>query len=125
MSTSTLRILLAAMAVAVSGPLSASAEERLARGDFAYGREVELRTSGPLQTLLLDLPIYRGTVEPRLADLRVFNAAGEAVPHAIRSLAQPESRLDDFAELPLFRLPEIDEGEPGSSGMCFKAVTTG
>ncbi len=117
MSTRALRMLLASVAIAVSGPVSASAEERLAHGDFAHGREVELRISGPLQTLLLDLPIYRGTVEPRLADLRVFNAAGQAVPHAIRSLAQPQPRLDDFAELPLFRLPEIDEGEPDSSGL--------
>jgi len=116
-STRALRIFLASMAVAVSCPVSASTEDQLARGDFAHGREIEPRISGPLQTLLLDLPIYRGTVEPRLADLRVFNATGEAVPHAIRSLAQPESRLDDFAKLPLFRLPEIDEGEPGSSGM--------
>jgi hypothetical protein len=116
-STRALQMLLASVAIAVSCPVSASTEDQLARGDFAHGREIELGISGPLQTLLLDLPIYRGTVEPRLADLRVFNAAGEAVPHAIRSLARPQSRPDDFAQLPLFRLPEIDEGEPDSSGM--------
>jgi len=110
-------ILLAFLALAVAGSATADAEEELAPGDFAHGREVELRTPGPLQLLLLDLPIYRGTVEPRLADLRVFNAAGEAVPHALRSLAQPQTRLDEFAELPLFRLPDIDEGEPSVSSM--------
>jgi len=116
-STGSLGILLASITVAVASPASARAPQQPARDDFAHGREVELQLPGPLQTLLLDLPIYRGTVEPRLADLRVFNAAGQAVPHAVRSLARPQSRPDDFAELPLFRLPAIDEGAPYSSDM--------
>ena len=61
MNSRTLGMLLATMAIAVSAPVSAGEEEPLARDDFAHGREIELRTSRPLQTLLLDLPVYRGT----------------------------------------------------------------
>jgi hypothetical protein len=113
----------AAVAALVSP--SAAAGEPIGPSDFAHGREIELLGAGPLQTLLIDLPVYRGTVERQLADLRVFNAAGEAVPHAIRSLAQPRSMDGDVVNVPLFRLPRIGPGEPLSPGMDLGAGGSG
>jgi len=101
--------------------LAVAAGASIGPGDFAHGREIELRGAGPLQTLLLDLPVYRGTVEPQLGDLRVFNAAGESVPHAIRALAQPPPADSDVVKVPLFRLPRIAPGEPLSPGMNLAA----
>jgi len=52
--------------------------------DFAYG--IPLRTSGQdaLQQLEVPRAVYEGVVRADLGDLRVFNAAGEVVPHAFR-----------------------------------------
>jgi hypothetical protein len=83
-------------------------EETLTPEDFAYGRSVQLRGSSALHTVLLPIDVYRGSVEPHLADLRVFNAAGEAVPHALRRLDAPEPRQNVTPPLPLFRLPAGD-----------------
>jgi Protein of unknown function (DUF3999) len=52
--------------------------------DFAYG--IALETSGPdaLQQLEVPRAVYEGVVHPDLADVRVFNGAGEVVAHAFR-----------------------------------------
>jgi hypothetical protein len=89
---------------AVSGAAFAD-DGALAPGDFAYGRAVETQRGDALQTLLLDLPIYRGSVGPELVDLRVFNGAGEVVPHAIRALADPSEQEGALVSVPLFRVP--------------------
>jgi hypothetical protein len=113
--TTAFRGLALALLLVSPGASRAAAEEPTLRpDDFAHGREIEHTTAAPLQTVLLDLPIYRGTVEPRLADLRVFNGAGEPVPHAIRALARPEKVDGDLVSVPLFRLPELAAGEAAS-----------
>jgi Protein of unknown function (DUF3999) len=83
-----------------------AAADALAPSDFAYGRTVEIQRGDALQTLLLDLPIYRGSVGPEFADLRVFNGAGEVVPHAIRALSDPSEQESELVAVPLFRVPE-------------------
>ncbi|MFI4983371.1 MAG: DUF3999 family protein, partial [Nevskiales bacterium] len=52
--------------------------------DFAYG--MALRTDGKaaLYQLELPAPVYRGVASRSLDDVRVFNAAGEVVPYALR-----------------------------------------
>jgi hypothetical protein len=96
----------ALFAAALVPALALAKGEPLAPSDFAWGRAVEAPTSDPLQTLLLDLAIYRGAVAPGLVDLRVFNGAGEVVPHAIRALVDPRAEQGDLVSVPLFRVPE-------------------
>jgi len=84
--------------------------------DFAYGRQIEVDRASPLQTVLLDLHVYRGCAHPHLADLRVFNAAGEAVPHAIRRLAVPKAVRGERVPAPLFRLADPATGTPSEIG---------
>lgn len=109
-----LLVAVVAVAAAVSGALGARAdvEQPLAPDDFAFGRAVEIEQTGPIQTLLLDLEVYRGSVEPGLADLRVMNAAGEAVPHAVRRLSEPTAREAEPAALPLFELHPPSAADP-------------
>lgn len=112
MSRSILRMLrFGSIGLAMTTISSLAAAEALGPHDFARGREVELRDPAPLQTLLLDLAVYRGTVEAGLADLRVFNGGGEPVPHAVRTLARPRSVGGRLVEVPLFRLPDLSPGE--------------
>jgi len=52
--------------------------------DFAYG--IPLQTSGPDALYQIEVPraVYEGVVRADLGDVRVFNGAGEVVPHALR-----------------------------------------
>jgi hypothetical protein len=63
------------------GPALAVAEQS---GDFAFG--IPLQTGGPGAFYQLELPraVYEKVTRADLGDLRVFNGAGEVVPHALR-----------------------------------------
>ena len=56
------------------------------RNDFAYGLELAVDNNGAIYKALLPESVYRGVSRFDLADLRVFNAQGEMVPHAVRRL---------------------------------------
>lgn len=51
--------------------------------DFAFGAAIVTTTSGPLYELPLPLDVYRHATRADLGDLRVFNAAGDVVPHGL------------------------------------------
>src|SRR5262252_298439 len=52
--------------------------------DFAYG--IPLAVDGRDAFYQVEMPraVYEGVVRADLGDVRVFNAAGEVVPHALR-----------------------------------------
>jgi hypothetical protein len=52
--------------------------------DFAYGATLEVDGKEALYEVTLPASAYRGVVRADLADVRVFNGAGEVVPHAWR-----------------------------------------
>lgn len=112
----TKRLLVMAAGLLLSTPALYGDEVELGPEDFAYGRQIEVGNASPLQTVLLDLHVYRGCVEPHLADLRVFNAAGEAVPHAILRLAAPKSVEGERVPVPLFRLGQPAAATPSEIG---------
>jgi hypothetical protein len=113
---------LAALLALVPGSAFA-AGEAFAPADFFRGRAIETQTSDALQTLLLDLGVYRGAVSPDLADLRVFNGAGEVVPHALRALADSREEESVQVEVPLFRVPEGSAlARAGSSAMGMRTT---
>lgn len=111
-----MRSALAVLAVVAISAEGARGEPPLAPEDFAFGRAIELEAEGPLQTVLLDASVYRGSVEPRLADLRVMNAAGEPVPHAVRQLRGPTRRESDVVPLPFFELDAPAAPDPAAGG---------
>ena len=76
--------LLVGLALAPAAP--AEDEAPLAPEDFAHGRLLVTTGDAPLQTLLVDLPIYRGSIGLRLADVRVMNGAGEPLRGAVVEL---------------------------------------
>lgn len=96
---------------------AAAEDDALRPEDFAHGRAIETTSDAPLQTLLVDLPVYQGSVEPDLADVRVMNGAGEPVPHAVRRLAGTDREARDDVALPLFALRRADPGEPATKGV--------
>ena len=70
---------------------------------FAKGMELTTTSAG-IQTLLLPESVYRGISSPSLGDLRVFNAAGEPVPHALRTWVDEQSVEYGTKTRPLFAI---------------------
>jgi hypothetical protein len=58
-------------------------------GDFAARFEIGTAGREPFQRVPLAAEVYRYSRSPQLSDLRVFNAAGEPLPHALH---QPNAR---------------------------------
>ena len=68
----------------------AGAEQWMQPQDFAYGVELTPGTTAPLYRAPLPASVYFSVTQPDLADMRVFNAAGQQVPHTLRRPADKE-----------------------------------
>jgi hypothetical protein len=96
------RAWLAALAgcVGIGAALAAAPAPR----DFAFGFHAEGGGAGPIWELTLPEAVYRSVTRADLGDLRVFNAAGEVVPHALRLPEAAAGEAPPEARLPLFPL---------------------
>ena len=72
--------------------------------DFSTGIYLDLDGTGPLYSVELPLEVYRTVRRPDLGDVRVFNEAGEAVPHGFRTVAGTSEALRQNQEIPFFPL---------------------
>lgn len=99
-------------ACAMPGAAYAADHDSLRADDFAYGRSITPESARALQSVALDLDVYRHSVEAGLADLRVFDAQGEPVPHAIRHAPPAPAREPRVEPLPVFR---VDDGASAQS----------
>jgi len=81
---------------------AAGAAERPA--DFAYGMPLGVSGEDALYEVTLPAAVYRGVVRADLSDVRVFNAAGEVVPHAFRPRRGATVETGDLRTLTLFPL---------------------
>ncbi len=88
---------------------AAFAAERPA--DFAYGIPLEADGKEALYEVTLPASTYRGVVRADLGDVRVFNGAGEVVPHAWRPRRTAGTESVKPVALTLFPL----KGEEGTS----------
>lgn len=85
-------------------PRAAFADLQPSTEQFAYGMPVESGGESPVQTILLPPLVYQAVQSTELADVRVFNAKGEVVPHAIRTVERKVGEEHDREPLPLFPL---------------------
>ena len=93
---------------------AAFAAERPA--DFAYGVTLEVDGKEALYEVTLPAAAYRGVVRADLADVRVFNGAGEVVPHAWRPRRTAGTEVVASVALTLFPLKaEAGAGVDGIS----------
>ena len=90
MSRRALVVLFALAVASVAATVSAQTPTATPQpDDFAYGIELGVDGSSALYRASLPLDVYRHTRRPDLGDLRVFNAADEAVPFSVRPPEQP------------------------------------
>jgi hypothetical protein len=96
-----LHFLFAGIALAAGVGAATSAESPR---DFAYGLPIQADGREALYRLELPGAVYRGVLRRDLGDLRVFNAAGEVVPHALYRRAASETQTRPPLALKFFPL---------------------
>jgi hypothetical protein len=72
--------------------------------DFAYGMPLGVSGDEALYEVTLPPAVYRGVVRADVSDLRVFNGAGEVVPHAFRPRKTGRVEAGESQTLTLFPL---------------------
>jgi hypothetical protein len=88
-------------------PLALAAPDKLP--PFTHSAPLALQGKGAIYALTLPAEVYRGIARRDLGDLRVLNAAGEVVPHALERLAATEKKAGSSLALAYFPL----HGQPG------------
>ncbi|NBB75915.1 MAG: DUF3999 family protein [Bacteroidetes bacterium] len=76
----------------------------LEKNDFAYGFNITVDGDDAVYSLPLPADVYASSVAPRLEDVRVFNGAGEIVPHEFRYAAPVMRPVLRTVELPYYPL---------------------
>lgn len=94
-------LLLLMVFVFTSGRLMA---EDITSGDFAAGYYLETSTTNAVYSVELPEDVYHTIKSAELNDVRVFNSAGEVVPHDIRTVTTDPTTLRDKELIPFFPL---------------------
>jgi hypothetical protein len=92
------------MATALHVCVPVGAQQIVRTDQFAYAIPVILSGSDALNYLDIPQAVYEGVVHADLTDLRVVNAGGEPVPHALKPRPGPESAPVPLVDLPYFPL---------------------
>ena len=92
------------LAAAFMGSLTHGSFAAESPSSFAYGARIRADATQALYRLELPRAVYRGLVRRDLGDLRVFNGAGEVVPHAFRPRTGTETQKRDPVALKFFPL---------------------
>lgn len=93
---------LLAMAAVVAS--AEDADRPLKPDDFAFAIPIEAPASAAHLRLDIPLAVYQKALRANLGDLRIFNAAGEVVPHAIVAPPGSRSHTESLAPLSFFPL---------------------
>jgi hypothetical protein len=91
--------------------------------DFGYGIPLQVDGRDALYQVRLPRPVYEGVVRADLGDLRVFNAAGEVVPHALRLRITSTKDKPELVQVPLF--PLRTDAPAGLDGMELRMEKSG
>jgi hypothetical protein len=91
-------------------PAAPLAAQPLGPDDFARGLRLEAAADAPLHALVLPRAVYQTATRDDLGDLRVFNAGGEELPHAIARHDAAEPAAPAGRDLPFFPV----RGQPGA-----------
>lgn len=111
------RRLIVAASLAVAAPALWAADARQ-----EYREQWPLQLSSPqagAYRLMLGEAQYRSAVSPRLADVQVFNAQGQALPSALLAADQPLAQPEQWQALPWFALP----AQGGGAGEDLQLLT--
>jgi len=91
--------------------------------DFGYGIPLQVDGREALYQVEIPRAVYEGVVRPDLADVRVFNAAGEVVPHAFRPRVTTTKDKPQAVKLALF--PIRTDAPEGMAGIDLRIEGSG
>lgn len=94
-------ILILFILIFASGQLLA---EEITSREFAAGYYLEVGKNGPVHSILLPEDVYQTVKSSDLRDVRVFNGAGEVVPHEFRTVKTEPAPLSEKEAIPFFPL---------------------
>lgn len=97
--------LLGALAIAAVPALCVAATVRM--DDYAQGLVIDLSSQQPLVELGVPDAVYQSVVTDDLSDLRVFNADGVPVPHALCAATTTQPATVSQESLPVYPLQDI------------------
>jgi uncharacterized protein DUF3999 len=99
----------AALVIALLGlPVTLAAQA--SRMDFVRGIEIRTDAAGSLYRVLLPDDVYETSTRADLADMRVLNAAGDAVPHTLRQVPRTAGPDPEWRRVPSFPMAEAQTG---------------
>ena len=107
-------VLACVLLLMLTAPLTAAAP---VPQDFAYGCQLPAAEDGGVFSLRLPLAVYERITQPSLGDLRVFNGAGEVVPHTLRRPEPERNRNETRKPLPFFPLTGAQADQPTDLAM--------
>lgn len=105
---------LRAMAIACAFPLAAFAGQA-SLDDYAQGVAVNATSSLSLIETTLPDAVYQAVTRADLGDLRVFNAEGSPVPHAVCAAAEASEPVITKESFPVFELREARQARTDGS----------
>jgi hypothetical protein len=82
-----------------------------APNDFAYGLSLQVEGHSALWQLALPSDIYSRVTRPDLGDMRVFDAAGRVMPHALQQPAASPQPVAPPEAIPVFPLLTSRQGD--------------
>lgn len=101
-----------ALAILLAAPVAA--QNTLRPEHFAERGNIQPGGDGPFHQVVLPIAVYQGSRSPDLADLRVFNGQGEALPYSLLRRESPgESHVTETA-VPFFPLLQPEQKDSGS-----------
>lgn len=80
------------------------------KNDYAYGLPIEVSDEAAIYRLAVPEIVYTHLTKANFSDLRVFNAAGEVVPHSLRQPAAPQVEEGEPLVVPFFPYAVIKPG---------------
>jgi len=100
------------LVLVMSLPVQAVQDSVMSPQDFAWGLSLTPKNDKPFYSIELPLEVYRGVQSDTLADVRVFNARGEVVPHELKSEleAKYQEQVEDVTLFPVYARKEADAG---------------
>lgn len=110
--------------IAAAWLLSAAAFAAPAPADFANRVPLEVSGDGPWYRLSLPIEVLFAAHHGDLRDVRVFNAAGEALPYSLRTSAASEKQVRSDVQARIFPLRGVS-GSAAADNLKIVRSTTG
>jgi len=97
----------------------------LDESDFQYKATLDVQGSHPVYKTIVPFKVYQGIRRNDLGDIRILNADGVELPHAIRNFKIKRSILRKSMSLPIFPIYTSNQGKKQDLSIVIRKSATG